>query len=136
MSFQVIRENIPESQVKTLVKRIDQQGKREGLPFSEEEYDLLYTQKGPYTLLWVPLQTLDSIPSRDIKRIKEYAGRKTEFPPINLRYGKRSAKKKKTTLTVMNGNHRVEAAKLRGDRKIQALIPTEDWILFQENFIR
>jgi hypothetical protein len=58
-------------------------------------------------------------------QVKEYAKLKTEFPPIVL----------DANNEILDGMHRTEAAKLRGDKSIKAYIPVEPKLASSENFI-
>ena len=58
--------------------------------------------------------------------IKGYASKETPFPPIDL-MGDASSK---MPFMVVDGSHRLEAAKLRGDKTIPAYLDAEDLALF------
>ena len=75
----------------------------------------------------VPLEHLDAIDPADTARVKEYAERGTPMPAISASYSSRSHAKGKGTLYVPNGNHRVAAARARGDTHIEAVVPKSDW---------
>lgn len=75
----------------------------------------------------VPLAHLDTIDPADTDRVKQYAERDTPMPAISATYNDRSHGKGKPTLYVPNGNHRVAAARARGDTHIEALVPKSDW---------
>lgn len=87
---------------------------------------------GDYLRMWVPVSLLDyqlwedSIIDRR-RRAQEYALLGEEFPPILIRYGDRRASRGPATFMVANGNRRVLAAVLRGDKYIQAFVPASHW---------
>jgi uncharacterized ParB-like nuclease family protein len=56
------------------------------------------------------------------KTIKEYAEKKTDFPPIEV-MGNESLD---VPFMIYDGSHRYEAAKLRGDKSIQAYVKKND----------
>jgi hypothetical protein len=56
-------------------------------------------------------------------RVEDYAARTTKAPPIHLTYGARAQQKAHGQAGVMQGNHRLEAAKQRGDGTITAMMP-------------
>jgi len=58
--------------------------------------------------------------------IKEYAGRKTEFPPIELMGNDPNYEFFNKPFMIYDGSHRYEAAKLRGDKTIKAYISKND----------
>lgn len=59
--------------------------------------------------------------------IKKYAAMKTPFPPIKIADGR----------TIGDGNHRVAAAKLRGDKTIRAIGNTIDpTIIVEEDYAK
>ena len=96
---------------------------------------------GPYKKVRIPLNLLitqhDGIDARDepsgarLDTINKYASLTTPFPPVVVR-------PKDGKYWVSDGNHRVEAARKRGDTDIEALIPkkftlTEMPYLFANN---
>ena len=57
----------------------------------------------------------------DPKRVAEYAGKKIDTP-VHLLYGERAERKGVKHAYVMDGGHRVSAARKRGDASIRAIM--------------
>lgn len=57
----------------------------------------------------------------DPKRVAEYVGKKIDTP-VHLLYGERSARRGAQHAAVMDGGHRVSAARARGDQDIRAIM--------------
>lgn len=69
------------------------------------------------------------------KRVKKYAELITSFPPIFVSltsYQFNNLKESQPPLTVINGNHRVEAAKLRKNNTIDVIMSQEAWYFFNQ----
>lgn len=103
---------------------------RYGKPQEDDWYDTDKT-RGPYRKIIVPLNiiktqhdledgTRDEPEGERLKNIEKYSQLKTPFPPILLIPTRNG-------YFVSDGNHRVEAAKKRGDSTIEALIPEKYW---------
>lgn len=111
--------------VRRYVARIDTAGKHGGPATVARVVD------EPHVLVRVPLAKLDAIDSADRSRVERYAARPTPFPPILAAYSERSCKRGMQQLFVWNGNHRVSAARLRGDANIAVLVPRSAWRRFK-----
>jgi len=72
---------------------------------------------GDYVLKKVSLRELEAGDNHDPERGEEYANMKTPFPPIVLDMDGQ----------IRDGNHRVYAAKLRGDKTIMAYVPLDSY---------
>jgi hypothetical protein len=75
-----------------------------------------------YDLVDFPLRRLRPGDDWSPARSEEYAKRPTPFPPIILGYDWDWAKRR-PRLVIRDGNHRVDAAKQRGDGTIRAYVP-------------
>ena len=84
----------------------------------------------PHIKTTLSLDDLDVIEPGDTRRVAEYAARETPMPAIQGGYNARSHGRGKATVYVPNGNHRVAAAKLRGDTHIEVIMPTADFELW------
>jgi len=84
----------------------------------------------PHIKTTLSLDDLDVIEPGDTRRVAEYAARETPMPAIQGGYNARSYGRGKATVYVPNGNHRVAAAKLRGDTHIEVIMPTADFELW------
>jgi len=113
---------ITEAKARRSAKAADKAGKH-GKEQPAAVYDRI---KGDYVKVSVPIDSLDAIEPGDKARVAEYAEREGEVPPIRVGYSKRSAGKGVDKLYVADGNHRVAAAKARGDKFIEAMIPEAD----------
>lgn len=130
-SVQVLRSGIPGEEARSMMAT---RPGREADPVEDKYYEA----KGPYALCRVPVDRLhtqhddtyspgpftadirqpavaDEAGPERVQTIKDYAALPTPFPPVVAVGDKR--------LTIMDGNHRVMAARLRGDTHIDALIP-------------
>ncbi|HEP6431526.1 TPA: hypothetical protein VDB83_005858 [Burkholderia cenocepacia] len=58
----------------------------------------------------------------DVHRARTYAASVGQFAPIHLLYGARLQRRNVLTAAVMDGGHRVSAARMRGDTRILALL--------------
>lgn len=62
------------------------------------------------------------------RRILEYRDRPAATaPPVRLGFGAFSARRGARDAYVKNGNHRVLAARMRGDESVEAIMPAEDF---------
>ena len=113
-----------------MAKRIDEPHVRVRVPIQHLNMQHDPSKKFGHPDSWSP-------PSEQrIAREKEYAKRRTPFPPIyasssetaNQRRQKRGHR---PTLFVDNGNHRVAAAIRRGDTHINAHVTKSDWERFK-----
>ena len=109
------------SRVRRYVARLDARGKH-GRPATVSR-----VRDEPYARVRVAVDRLDAIEPANRERIQAYATRSTPFPPVLAQYGARSCRKNVDELFVWNGNHRVAAARLRGDRTIEVLVPISDY---------
>lgn len=80
----------------------------------------------PHVRVTVPISDLDAIDPADRGRVDEYAKRTTPIPAVHAGYNARSASRGKGKIYVANGNHRVAAAKARGDTHIEVVMPAAD----------
>ncbi|WP_241025650.1 hypothetical protein [Burkholderia sp. Tr-20390] len=62
----------------------------------------------------------------DLHRARTYAASPGQFEPIHLLYGSRLQRRHVFTAAVMDGGHRVSAARMRGDTRILALMEQRD----------
>jgi hypothetical protein len=112
---------VPASKVRRHVARTDTGGKH-GRPAT-----IARVRDEPHVRIRLPLDALDIHEPADVGRVAAYAARKTPFPAVLASYGERACRRRITTLFVWNGNHRGAAARLRGDRDIDVLVPKTDW---------
>jgi hypothetical protein len=80
---------------------------------------------GEFELKDYPLSRLKAGDDYMPSKAKSYSELKTEVPPIILGYEFNWATRKKR-LVIKDGNHRVAAAKLRGDKTIKAYVQVND----------
>jgi hypothetical protein len=83
---------------------------------------------GDYKLRDFPLAKLVAGDDYSPGRAQEYADQEGEFPPIVLGLDSRISRTGWTMVpfyTIRDGNHRVAAAKLRGDKTIKAYVPID-----------
>lgn len=125
--LQIIKKDVNPEDVIRHSQRLDSSGKHQKI-LNKEWYATLISNSLHY-LIQVSISDLDYLES-DNQLIYQYSMLDTEFPPIYVKYGKRSAKRKKQKLFVSNGNHRVNAAVLRGDSKILAYISKDDYLRY------
>ena len=111
---------IKASRVRRYVARLDTGGKH-GKPFTVGR-----VRDEPHALVRMPLSVLDAIEPGDTARVARYAERSTPLPPVLVWYGERACRRGAGELFVWNGNHRVAAARLRGQQTIAVLIPRSD----------
>lgn len=112
---------IKASHVRRRVARLDAGGKH-GRPFTVGR-----VKNEPHVLVRVPLGLLDAIDPGNKARVARYAARSTPLPAVLASYSERSCRRGIAQLFVWNGNHRVAAARLRGQREIAVLVPRSDW---------
>ena len=129
--------DVPASVVKKSEKVADSSGKQ-GFRSSGDPHfaslDKQVSKHDEWSLVDVSIGLLDTsaVDSKESESlIREYVkmGGKGA-PPLRIGFSKRSAKMGKRTIFVANGNHRVEAAKRRGEAMIRAYIPKEDYLRF------
>jgi hypothetical protein len=89
------------------------------------EYITPFVLIGDLPIEWLEPEHEPNFPSR----VHEYAMRKTPFPPINVKLGafRLGNEGEAARPKIVNGNHRVTAAKQRGDTAINALMSRETW---------
>jgi len=109
------------SRVRRYVARLDARGKHGRAKTVGRVRD------EPHVRARVPVEVLDAIEPADGRRIVEYASRATPLPPVLAQYSERSCRRGHQQLFVWNGNHRIAAAKLRGQREVEVLVPLSDW---------
>ncbi|CAE6821534.1 hypothetical protein R70006_06223 [Paraburkholderia domus] len=63
----------------------------------------------------------------DLERACFYAAGSDQFPPVHLLYGARLYRRDIFTAAVMDGGHRVTAARMRGDERIAALMLKDEF---------
>lgn len=85
----------------------------------------------PHVKVTVPLDQLDADQPVQDGRVQDYAGRTSSMPAVYGVHGARSRRRGSRKIFVQDGNHRVAAAKRRGDTHIEVMIRTEDWDRFQ-----
>lgn len=109
------------SRVRRYVARIDARGKH-GRPKTVGR-----VRDEAHVLVRVPLDKLDAIVPADTARIERYAAMSTPIPPVLAFYGERSCRRGADQMFVWNGNHRVAAARMRGQHSVPVLVPVSDW---------
>lgn len=109
------------NRVRRYVARIDTRGKH-GRPKT-----IGRVRDEAHVLVRVSLENLDAIEPADTTRIERYAAMPTPIPPVLATYSDRSCKRGIEQMFVWNGNHRVAAARLRGQKNVQVLVPVSDW---------
>jgi 8-oxo-dGTP pyrophosphatase MutT (NUDIX family)/GNAT superfamily N-acetyltransferase len=93
--------------------------------------------KGDHVLVMLPLGRVYSdsdagdLSDASKERVRGYAALNSKAPPIRVLHGAFSASKGSQRAYVVNGNHRVAAARARGDTHIEAMMPVEDWNRFE-----
>jgi 2'-5' RNA ligase/GNAT superfamily N-acetyltransferase len=83
---------------------------------------------GEYVLKDFPLSKLSAGDDYDPDQAEQYARMEGSFPPIVLGLASRAHRDKPIMVNyyvIRDGNHRVAAAKLRGDTKIKAYVPLD-----------
>jgi GNAT superfamily N-acetyltransferase/2'-5' RNA ligase len=83
---------------------------------------------GDYVLRDFPLSKLRAGDDYDPEQAEQYSRMEGAFPPIVLGLASRAHRDKPEMITyyvIRDGNHRVAAAKLRGDTKIKAYVPLD-----------
>lgn len=99
----------------------DQFTKAGGPPVDKESYLKGLNIKGDHVIAEVPLDSLQEFKGKSgAGKEQAYAKLTTEAPPIHTEF---SGNK----LVIRDGNHRVSAAKVRGDETIKAFMPVEDY---------
>lgn len=91
-------------------------------PIAKEDYLKGLGVDGPHVLTDVPLDDLKNFSAKGTaSKAVEYSKRDTPFPPVHVENSGANPGK----LYVRDGNHRVDAARMRGDKTIQAMMPAE-----------
>jgi len=118
----------------------DSQGKHTGKALALYERLL---EHGSWLLVQVPVMRLNTMfddaehkPSRQsLRLIKGYRERPaTSAPPVRIHFGAFAARRGRRDAFVANGNHRVLAARMRGDESIEAVMPEADYLRWLEVF--
>jgi hypothetical protein len=100
---------------------------------SPREQIALLREHGPeWVLAKVPIaalnyQTAEESSEERIARARAYAARPGVFPPGIALYGARSQRRGVGQGFVMDGNHRVLAARMRGDCAVRMFMPASDY---------
>lgn len=102
-------------------------GKNKGQPRIDRDYTSAHDGSG-WILADVPLHWVRPNEAGDLydgtardERVREYAGQVISAP-VYLSYGPRMVRRGETHAYVIDGGHRVSAARLRGDTHIRAIM--------------
>jgi hypothetical protein len=96
------------------------------------QLDILRGHGADWVLAGVPLwaldyQTVEESGEARVARARAYAARRGAFPPGIAVYGGRSQRRRTGRGYVVDGNHRVLAATLRGDCAVRMFMPAGDY---------
>ncbi|HUV63551.1 MAG TPA: hypothetical protein VMW24_06600, partial [Sedimentisphaerales bacterium] len=84
----------------------------------------------PHVKVTVPLDQVDAIEPNDKKRVQNYAGRNSPIPAVRGKHGALARRRGSKQIFIQDGNHRVAAARERGDTHIEVMMSAEDWKRF------
>jgi hypothetical protein len=100
-------------------------------PLSKEAYLKNLGIHGEHVVATIPVSDLKNFTSKGgTAKVQEYARRDTAFPPVHAELPTGS---KDGQFVVRDGNHRVDAAKSRGDKTIQVMVPKDQFEKYQQN---
>ncbi len=120
----LVRE-VPRAKVEAHWLELRREGKHKGYP--QESFRWKHDR---WVEVEVPLELVDAVDCNDRARVGRYSDRAGTLPPGLALYGKHGAKRGAFQVHLVDGNHRFNAARLRGEPTFLVYMPEEDWRRF------